>query len=380
MSPRAVALEDAEAWGLPCRRARDLVIQDHDDAGAVWASRGHELYRLPPGGDAFEPAGRVPTGANAHALRGLRLVRDATQRPDCLEALPLPDGRMLAVSAGRIWLREADRFEPVFTLQRFGVGVGRGVLSPGVARLSDGTLALGEYWRNPDEEACSLFASDASGRSWRRTFTFPARGIRHVHAIQEDPFTGDVWIATGDLAEECLIGRLRDGLSRLDVFRRGGPQHQQWRAAQLVFTERAIHWGADTRYPSESGLYRYDRGSGHVEKLASVPGAILHATRLTDGTLAFATDRAGRAGRCNEHDDRLQLWLVRKERNVRWLPLGHRRLPRVGRRAAVLRLARHAGLPSLWVTPISSDHFSGDLLAFESDALWQAATPPDGSR
>jgi hypothetical protein len=115
----------------------------------------------------------------------------------------------------------------------------RGILPSGLC-YSDGTIYLGEYIFD-ESRSPRIFISEDLGQSWQTELVLD--GIRHVHAVQVDPYTGDIWITTGDRDSEAMIGRIVDG--QLDVI---GTGSQLWRAVELVFTPEYILWGTDCPY------------------------------------------------------------------------------------------------------------------------------------
>lgn len=124
-----------------------------------------------------------------------------------------------------------------------------GVLPTAVC-VDDGRVYLGEY--PLDETTPRLLASDDRGRSWTTVLALPE--VRHVHGVHRDPYTGDVWLTTGDRDAECRIGRLRDG-----EFRTVGSGSQQWRAVDLAFTRDAVLWGVDSALVRRNNVLRLPR-------------------------------------------------------------------------------------------------------------------------
>jgi hypothetical protein len=126
----------------------------------------------------------------------------------------------------------------------------RGLLPSSVC-VHDGSVYLGEY---PLDAAASprILRSDDYGESWTTVVELPA--VRHVHAIQVDPYTGDLWVTTGDTDPQCQIGRLVD-----DAFEPVVSGGQRFRAVELAFTPEAILWGVDCGYLPSNDLLRLDR-------------------------------------------------------------------------------------------------------------------------
>ncbi|MBN1346053.1 MAG: hypothetical protein JXQ73_25420 [Phycisphaerae bacterium] len=370
--PSEIPLQADRVWGMACLRARDLVIQGHDVHGDVWATRGLWAYRRRSGEPRFVRQFHIPTGFNRYWLMNLSFVRGWTRRVECAEMLTLPDGAVCAVSGGYIWHRPADggRFVKVLTLRHYGMGVGRGVLPSGLAALADGTVLLGEYFRNDERGSVRVYAGKKGGSEWEVAHEFPPGKVRHVHAIQQDPYGGKVWICTGDEDTEPMIAWTTATAEALHPI---GSGSQMWRACQLAFARDALYWGADTGSNSGMrGIYRWDRTRNVVSKLSDATATILYATVLSDGTIVFSSDRESRDV---EQDDRTKLWVSMDGRSATAIPCGER----VTRgstgstsayaRFAYIRLERTQGSKDLYVTCYNVAGCHGDLLVIPSDEI-----------
>lgn len=115
----------------------------------------------------------------------------------------------------------------------------RGLLPNGLC-YQNGRIYIGEYIFD-ESRAPRVFTSDDLGKSWHTEIVL--NDVRHVHAVQADPYTGDIWVATGDRDTESKIGRLVDG--SLDIL---GTGSQLWRAVEMVFTPEYLLWGTDCPY------------------------------------------------------------------------------------------------------------------------------------
>lgn len=142
----------------------------------------------------------------------------------------------------------------------------------------DGTVYLGEYPQDSNATPRILRSTDA-GREWSTVVELP--DVRHVHAIQRDPYTDDLWVTTGDRDAESRINRLRsDG--ELDVV---GGGSQRWRAVELAFTPDAVLWGMDCGYADAKWIFRLDRDDVDAEvstptAVCRVPSAVYYSTQL----------------------------------------------------------------------------------------------------
>ena len=316
--PTEIPLQLDNAWGLPCLRAKDLLIQGHDEEGNIWATRGMVAYRRIEGDNKFINQYHIPTGFSIFWLRNFSIVRRITLRPECVEFLPLENGQAVAMSAGCMWYRpgHGKKFRETLTLPHYGIGIGQGVRNAGLAKLGDGSIVLGEYFMNKDKTAVKLFSSKDNGKTWQVVKSFPPGRIRHVHAVQQDPYSKKAWICTGDANKETMLAWTQDGGQTLNPIGKGS---QIWRVCQIAFTEDALFFGTDTGESEYSGIYRWDRESHNLIKLIYVPGCIFYATRLADGLIVMSTNREGVS---NEKDDKTRLWNITPGNNVSSIPCG----------------------------------------------------------
>jgi hypothetical protein len=150
------------------------------------------------------------------------------------------------------------------------------VLRQGWSADTKGNIYLGEY--NSDDAAypdyqMHIYKGTNYGENWSAVYTFPPRnitgpdgGVRHIHACEVDPYTGHVWIATGDTDSQARIYYHTnallpdaDGIVRLTLV---GSGSQEYRAVSLAFTENYIYWFMDA--PSNpQKMFRIHRASSY---------------------------------------------------------------------------------------------------------------------
>jgi len=221
----------------------------------VFAVDGHQLF-VGPDSTSLRPRGYIPTPRDA-SLAG-RLIRNDTPvrqfaawavgdfqttvaYPVDRQTVVATAGRYIFVSedCGRTWSRRGSLppSSPPF-----------GVLPSAICE-QDGTLFLGEYPLSSGATPRIRRSTDR-GRTWD-SIELPE--VRHVHAVQSDPYGGSVWVTTGDADDECRIGRLDGG-----AFEPVGGGDQRWRAVELAFTPSAVLWGVDCVY-EDNHIFRLDR-------------------------------------------------------------------------------------------------------------------------
>lgn len=253
--------------------------------GRLYASTGRAIFGE-KGRGAFETLGRLP---NPYA--GIDALRYTTMTAQPWKSLigwfvgayqttnvwPITDTTLLA-TAGRLLFVSYDGGESWRVSKRLLPSSGLvGVLPMGVC-IHDGEIYLGEYPLDDGAVPRILRSSDV-GRTWTPALELP--DVRHIHSIQTDPYTDDLWVTTGDTDIECRIGRLSDG-----EFEVVGEGDQRWRAVELVFTPSSIIWGMDCVYADQNHIFRLDRDeinqeNTRPEPVATVSNSVYFSASLT---------------------------------------------------------------------------------------------------
>jgi hypothetical protein len=248
-------------------------------------------------------------------------LRNALSKQDVVQILSLRSGALMVHSCGTIYRRPAERgeFEAVMRLRHFGAKSGRGVLFNGLTQSRAGRIFLGEYFNNPRRLPVRIYTSDDDGRRWRVLHEFPAGEIRHVHAIQEDPYTGQIWVCAGDTDQESRILCSNDGGESLDVIGQGS---QSWRCCSLLFGPTAVYWAVDTETNvGHRYLMRYRRFDQQVDKVAPLDGAVELGVQLDSSLQVYTTIRMGYGP---VPDDQPSVWLSDGDLRTCRIPLGAR--------------------------------------------------------
>lgn len=365
--PGTIKLRSETAFGLDCLRARDLIVQEYDTSGNLWATRGMIIYRLNKDEERFMKVAHIPTGFSIYWIRNFSLVRRLTLRPECVEMVLAGNGDYYAISAGRLWhmSSEGGKFKEVFTLPHYGLG-DQGIRNDGMLSFNETSLYLGEYFTNPSRDTVKVFNYKKDTKKCQVAYSFLPGQIRHVHAIQKDPFTGKIWICTGDSDEESMIAWSDDGLKTVNSIVSGS---QLARVCQLVFTDNAVFWGTDAGTEDVAGIYKWDRVTGEVTNLKKIDGAVFYATSLQGGTMVFSSDREGLS---NEKDDRTRLYIVSEGNAIKVIDCGtwNHNKPGFFFKYALLRIQRNQNGHSLAITCLNQKEFpDGDLIIIAENAL-----------
>lgn len=328
--------------------AKDLIIQEFTNEG-IWATRGYNIYFKQNDENTFRRIGKVPIPMGIPIILKFRVIRQILNKQEVLELKISESESIIAFGGGWIF-QSTDNgqvFKLVSQLKHYGFGKGRGVMPQGYTADANGNLFWGEYWRNPDRLNVQLLMSNDGGINWESSFEFSDGEIRHIHAVQYDPFFDALWIATGDLDQECHIMYSTDGGSN---FHNIGFGSQKWRACSLIFSERSVYWGMDGHsdmYPRPL-IWKWDRLTQETEEVGVLDSFGFYSTSLSNGTLVLTTD--GTNGSAS-------LWLSKDgddwQQTVSW---DQKRKNHFGN----IRVASRDN--SLVITNINLSHFNNDLL------------------
>lgn len=151
---------------------------------------------------------------------------------------------------------------------------------------STGTMYLGEYNVNGSRtngganDQVRLLKSTDNGSTWSEVAHWNTDGsthqVDHIHSVDEDPYTGDIYISFGDDGDEVGIIKL-DGSATLSsniqpknyvLVTHGGigiGGAQRYRAMGVMFTASYIHWPSDTDTENETGAWRVAKASAFDE-------------------------------------------------------------------------------------------------------------------
>ena len=107
--PKNISLRPGNAFGFDCLKAKDLIIQEYDANGNLWATRGMILYQLKEGDNKFYKISHLPSGFSFYWLNNFRIIRRLTLNSESIETTITKDGQIIALSAGYMWYSSKDR-------------------------------------------------------------------------------------------------------------------------------------------------------------------------------------------------------------------------------------------------------------------------------
>jgi hypothetical protein len=277
-TPRKVHWRPTAIDGVPASFADGLVLQ-HDDGRTVWATRGFAVYRSRDG-EPFERIFRVRPRPGKAWGGYLASLRSHFGYQELVELLPRGDERFVVFAAGDVHYVDlrAGVKERTHRLRYFGPGKGRGLMAFGLTDDPQGAIYFGEYTTEPGAHPVCVWKSADEGRTWQKTFEFPAGTVRHIHTVQFDPYEGAIWVGTGDRDEHCYVGTSHDGAGSFRWVVQGT---QKCRTCGFAFFPDVVLWGMDTgREPNR--LIRLQRDQGTIESHAQLPDATYYHRKLDE--------------------------------------------------------------------------------------------------
>ena len=144
-----------------------------------------------------------------------------------------------------------------------------------LCQVDDGTIYYGEYCYNPQRKTMRIFCSKDSGDSWDVAYTFGEGEINHIHGIFNDPYTGRLWVATGDDDEACIFGYTEDGFKSFVKEYAGS---QQYRVCVPLFTPDEIVFATDSQY-EQNVIRSVNRNTGEVKDWQKIQGSGIYAAQ-----------------------------------------------------------------------------------------------------
>ncbi|MBI2934333.1 MAG: hypothetical protein HYY29_02060, partial [Chloroflexi bacterium] len=264
----------------------------------LWASSNNILYRSDDGGKTFNKVAEVPGPPLIRLLARCRLSQRAL-RLGIRSIKKLKSGTILAVANKKLFRLDDGGFEPAYSFRR-----GFGPLRQGWCEDDRGNCFISEYFLNNRRDApVRLSKSSDDGRTWAPVHSFPS--VRHIHLVQFDPYTGTIWVGTGDRNNESSISFSRDGGVTWTAI---GAGDQIFRAVSLIHTQDFVYWGTDAP-TRQNHIYRYCRGAGTVERLAPVSGPVHYSTVLKNGVKLFGSAAEGKSeGFSAAWDNKAHIW------------------------------------------------------------------------
>ena len=188
----------------------------------------------------------------------------------------LSNGNLIILRNGIVYNYDIDKKKISKTLE---LKQCRNILHQSMCQTKEGHLYFGEYGMNPKRDEVNVYRSKDTGKTWHIIYTFPKGKIRHIHGCYYDKFTNKIWTLTGDFKGENLIQFSDLEFNNITIL---GDGSQSYRAVNLFFTEKEVHWIMDSPIENSYQFY-YNRLTKDIVKLDYFNGPVWYLKTLEDG-------------------------------------------------------------------------------------------------
>lgn len=184
-NPKRIVFQNIKEFGLRGLVAKDLIVQQFDDKGNLWASRGYTIYRLKNGDKVFKRMIRIPVSLSFYWLFNFAFFRKLVNQSECMEFVVSEKGEVCACAAGNMYHGNIylKKIKKSMRLPHFGFGVGRGILSNGLLQVDENKIYIGEYFRNSERVGVKIFMSSDFGKKWKVVYEFSPGEIRRNNFV-----------------------------------------------------------------------------------------------------------------------------------------------------------------------------------------------------
>lgn len=243
------------------------------------AVRGYRVYQSFDGGHKWECYAQVNDLKNR--LLGITQLSRRLTRAEITKLYVMKDGTEFCIARKGIFRKEKDSNQFV---KCFNITKGSRPNSILIDEEKE-KIYFGEYYINYAKAPMNIYCSEDKGKNWHVAYTFEEGMINHVHGVFKDPYTGYLWVITGDRENECIIGYTKDEFNTFDILYRGG---QDYRSCVLFFYKDAIVYATDSQY-QQCQIKRIDRKNHEITAICDIQGPVIRGTQCGDYAL-LATD------------------------------------------------------------------------------------------
>jgi hypothetical protein len=228
----------------------------------LWAAISHFIYRSDDLGCTWERVCTLPIPFDAR-LRSCTRLSSRFFRAGVSHILEAEQRHLVIFAFHKIY--RYDTFTGRLAPEAAPI-IGSRPLA--VCSDSEGVIYYGEYRSNKERSPVHIMASKDGGQSWYPVHRF--EHVRHIHGVFRDPFTGWLWVTTGDRDSESGIWLTRDRFRSLEKILGGD---QQTRVVQLLFSPTHVYFGSDTEL-EPNHIYRLKKATGKIKRLQKVDGSV----------------------------------------------------------------------------------------------------------
>lgn len=253
------------------KRSRILFI----DEKTLYSQIGNDLCQSVNCGDSWDV---LPVKIDKKILTYSRIQSRLFRKGVCLFDV-LGDGTRLIVSRHSMYLYDKSDWN-LLSMTTFN----NDARPMFIAQSNDNKIYYGEYFRNINRNCVNVYVSEDYAKTWNVIYKFEKGTIRHIHGIFSDPYTGSIWMTTGDEDHESAIYVVDKDFRKMEIVSGG---NQSARAMQLIFTENFVYFGTDTPF-QKNYICRISKKSGNIERLCLVDSSVYWGCKVGE-SIFFST-------------------------------------------------------------------------------------------
>lgn len=241
----------------------------HFISASEWiVSKGYRLYFYNPQTGKKRPFSHLVDGLNA--IFSTNRITRRLFRSEITHLYHFRDDNWMCIAKKALfrYSKKKKLFEKCCEIEK-------GSRPMNLCQAQDGTIYFGEYCYNPNRKPMRIFQSKDNGDTWSVAYEFQNGEINHIHGIFNDPYTGRLWVATGDDDEACIFGYTEDGFT---TFVREFQGSQQYRVCVPLFTKGEIIFATDSQY-EQNVIRSIDRRTGEVRNWQNIQGSGIYAAQ-----------------------------------------------------------------------------------------------------
>ena len=268
----------------------------------VIASSGSSIYRLRNPANGIEKINIIPKQQLKGFLSSSRLLSRGL-RLGIFQIKKFFDNQVLIFCNRRLILSNSDFLK----FKEIDIPIRSFQLMDHNISIAGDFIYFSEYFPNDSRDSVHIYRSN-DGVNWSKIYSFPANSIKHIHVLQEDPYTHNIWFSTGDSDDESMVGFADYDFSNVNIV---GCGDQKWRTLEFLFKKDKVYWGMDTSLQS-SHLIEFDRISGNTREIGNFDGPIFNIKKIKNGFYLIGTATEGGPG---ELDNKAHIWLSKDLEN-----------------------------------------------------------------
>ncbi|GAB6150667.1 hypothetical protein [Clostridium novyi] len=335
----------------------DMIIHEVKDNN-IYCSRGYSIYISRNDGKSFKKLAHINTKLNSFRYLGnSKILRRFISYYEFIELKVLKSDTIIVFADHKVYRRELKdkKFKMVHVMREFDKSEVRNIMPFGIAEDDNGYIYYGEYSRNPNKKDICIYRSCDDGQTWHIYYRFNEKEIRHIHSIQYDEYSKAIWVTTGDLDDECLVGYFNEVGQFIKVFK----GKQKYRCVSLIFEEKYIYWAMDSTN-CKNYIFKYERSTQKISNEGEVDGPVYYGIQLQNKDILFETAVEGGKG---EWDNNASIWIKKNNQQNFCRLFSFKKDCKIKKRANI-RLPKGRNINKMMFTVMNTEKYKNSTIMY----------------